>query len=43
MYELCSMIEKEKDHERFLKLIQELNRLLEAKEHRLENQDGEAP
>ena len=38
MYELCAMIEKEKDHSRFLQLIRELNNLLEPKEQRLEDQ-----
>lgn len=38
MYELCAMIEKEKDHSRFLQLIRELNNLLEHKEQRLEDQ-----
>lgn len=37
MYELCAMIEKEKDHSRFLQLIRELNDLLERKEQRLED------
>jgi hypothetical protein len=36
MYELCAQIEKEKDHRRFLKLIEELNKLLERHEQRLE-------
>jgi hypothetical protein len=36
MYQLCSMIEKEQNRERFLELIQQLNELLERKEHRLE-------
>ncbi len=36
MYELCALIEKEKDHHRFLQLIEELNELLERKEQRLE-------
>jgi len=40
MYQLCAMIEKEKDHHRFLKLIEELNQLLERKEHRLEHTNG---
>jgi hypothetical protein len=31
------MIEKEKDHSRFLQLIRELNDLLERKEQRLED------
>jgi len=37
MYQLCALIEKEKDHHKFLKLIEELNELLERQEHRLEN------
>lgn len=36
MYQLCAMIEKEQDRERFMQLIKELNDLLERKEHRLE-------
>ncbi len=36
MYQLCALIEKEKDHHRFLKLIEELNNLLERQEQRLE-------
>lgn len=39
MYELCALIEKEKDHRKFLKLIEELNELLERQEERL----GEKP
>lgn len=39
MYELCAMIEKERDHNRFLQLIRELNDLLERKEQRLEGQE----
>jgi hypothetical protein len=35
MYQLCGLIEKEKDHGRFLQLINELNELLERKEQRL--------
>jgi hypothetical protein len=38
MYALCAQIEKEKDHRRFLKLVQELNNLLERKEHRLDHE-----
>lgn len=38
MYELCAMIEKEKNHEKFLRLIRELNDLLERKEQRLEDE-----
>lgn len=37
MYRLCEMIEKEKDHHRFLQLIQELNDLLERSEKRLKD------
>jgi len=36
MYELCALIEKEQDHDKFLRLIIELNELLERKEMRLE-------
>lgn len=36
MYELCALIEKENDHHRFLKLIEELNNLLDRQEERLE-------
>ncbi len=38
LHELCALIEKEKDHRRFLQLIEELNQLLERKEQRLEEQ-----
>ena len=37
MYQLCALIEKEKDHRRFLQLLQELNQLLQRQEHRLEH------
>jgi hypothetical protein len=43
MYELCGLIDKEKDHHRFLQLINELNDLLERKEQTLterEDSDG---
>jgi len=36
MYQLCALIEKEKDHHRFLELIRELNELLERKQRRLD-------
>lgn len=36
MYKLCADIEKEKDHHRFLQLINELNELLERKQQTLE-------
>jgi hypothetical protein len=42
MYELCGLIETEKDHSRFLQLIRELNDLLERKEQRLEDR-AESP
>jgi hypothetical protein len=35
MYELCALIEKEKDHIRFQQLINELNELLERREQQL--------
>jgi hypothetical protein len=38
MYALCAQIEKERDHGRFLRLVQELNNLLERKEHRLDQE-----
>lgn len=38
MYQLCAMIETEKDRNRFLQLIEELNQLLESKERRLDDQ-----
>ena len=37
MYQLCALIEKERDRHRFLQLIEELNQLLERKEQRLED------
>jgi hypothetical protein len=37
MYELCAMIEQEQDHDQFLRLIMELNELLESKEKRLDD------
>ena len=36
MYALCEQIITEKDHAKFLRLIEELNDLLERKEQRLE-------
>lgn len=35
MYQLCALIEKEKDHQRFQQLINELNELLERREQQL--------
>jgi hypothetical protein len=34
---LCEQIAKEQNHQEFSKLVQELNNLLERKEHRLED------
>jgi len=39
MYQLCALIEKERNHSRFLQLIRELNDLLEHQERRLEEED----
>ena len=36
MFALCEQIAKEKDHARFLKLVEQLNALLENKECRLD-------
>jgi hypothetical protein len=36
MYQLWALIEQEKDHHRFLQLIEELNNLLSRQEQRLE-------
>jgi hypothetical protein len=41
IHELCSLIAVENDRKKFLKLVEELNRILGAKEARLvENQPG---
>jgi hypothetical protein len=37
MHFLCERIAKEQNHDQFLRLVQELNDLLERKEHRLED------
>ena len=37
MHVLCERITKEQNHEKFVKLVQELNDLLEHKEQRLED------
>jgi hypothetical protein len=37
MFALCEQIATEKDQHKFLQLIQELNDLLQRKEHRLKN------
>jgi hypothetical protein len=39
MYELCALIEKEKDHKKFLDLINELNDLLDRKEQSLNSRE----
>lgn len=39
MYDLCALIEKEKDHTKFLQLINELNELLERKEQTLNEKE----
>ena len=36
MYQLCALIENEKDHRRFLLLIQQLNELLERTQRKFE-------
>ena len=36
MYQLCALIEKERDHHRFLQLIEELNELLERQDRRFD-------
>jgi hypothetical protein len=37
MHSLCERIAKEHDHDKFVKLVQELNDLLDHKEQRLED------
>lgn len=37
MHMLCELIAKEIDHNKFVKLVQELNDLLDHKEQRLED------
>jgi hypothetical protein len=36
MHELCALIETERDQQKFIKLCEELNRILDDKEQRLE-------
>ncbi len=36
MDELCELIKEEKNHDKFIELIQEFNELLRSKEHRME-------
>jgi len=37
IHELCSLIAVEQNHQRFLKLVEELNRILGAKEEKLQD------
>jgi hypothetical protein len=37
IHELCSLIEKEQDRGKFLQLVEELNRLLNKKDERLQH------
>ncbi len=42
IHELCTLIAAEQDHEKFLNLVQELNRILSDQDRRLQrNQPGE--
>jgi len=43
MYQLCAMIENEKDHRRFLLLIQQLNELLERTERKFQEKNETGP
>jgi hypothetical protein len=38
IHQLCSLIAVEQNREKFLDLVKELNRILEAKENRLQNE-----
>ncbi len=38
IHELCSLIAVEQNREKFLDLVKELNRILEAKDERLQNE-----
>ena len=40
MNKLCAQIQIEQDRQKFTQLIKELNTLVEAKEHRLENRES---
>lgn len=42
MQMLCERIAKEQNHDKFVKLVQELNDLLEHKERRLEDPSDDA-
>jgi hypothetical protein len=39
IHELCSLIAVEEDRQRFLKLVEELNRILGAKKERLQHDE----
>lgn len=43
IFELCSLITVEQDREKFLDLVKELNRILEAKEERLHDGKPDTP
>jgi len=43
IHELCSLIAVEQDHKRFQALIEELNRILSAKDQRLHKREEEIP
>ena len=43
IHELCSLIEKEQDREKFLILIKELNQILNAKTAHLRDSKPDAP
>jgi hypothetical protein len=40
IHELCSLIAVELDREKFLKLVEELNRILSAHDQRLQSKSG---
>jgi hypothetical protein len=41
VHELCSLIEKEQDRQKFLALVTELNRILSAKDARLRKNESD--
>lgn len=41
IHELCSLIEKEQDQQKFLSLVKELNKILSQKETRLRTKEAE--
>ena len=42
VHELCSLIEKELDYQKFLRLVRELNNVLSAKHSRLKKSESDA-